>query len=293
VSLVRESFGDFSLLRRPATERAAVPVHFAHATGFNAQTYAPLFKMLAPYVDLHAMDARGHGFSKASANPCLLRSWTPYVRDLESYVRTLSGPVVLCGHSLGGTVSLELAARAPELVAGLVLLDPVLPPPRLGWSLEILRVLHLTRRVPIAKAASKRRMDFPSKAAAVDNFEGKGAFRTWPRSWVESYVDGGTVRTEGGVRLSCDRRWEAQTFAVSTPRPYRFAEGLRCPTTLISRDPAGPPLTADARSAFIEARPAARVVVLDGATHFFPMEHPARVCDEIHRMAGHVRSELR
>jgi pimeloyl-ACP methyl ester carboxylesterase len=32
---------------------------------------------------------------------------------------------VLCGHSLGGTVALELAALEPQLVAGVALLDPV------------------------------------------------------------------------------------------------------------------------------------------------------------------------
>src|ERR1700750_1245057 len=33
------------------------------------------------------------------------------------------GPVLVCGHSTGGAIALQLAVRHPELVAGLVLAD--------------------------------------------------------------------------------------------------------------------------------------------------------------------------
>jgi pimeloyl-ACP methyl ester carboxylesterase len=52
------------------------------------------------------------------------------VRVLESFVRRVAdGPVVLVGNSMGGMISILLAVRAPELVSGLVLLDPALPLP--------------------------------------------------------------------------------------------------------------------------------------------------------------------
>ena len=156
-------------------------IHFAHATGFNAQTYAPLLDSLDPSLDVYAMDARGHGLSKAPADPKRLRTWKPYVRDLESLVATMPQPIVLVGHSMGGTVSLELAAANPGSIAGLVLVDPVLPPPSVGWWLPLARAVGWTRRVPIARGAARRTMEFSSKEAAIDNFVGKGAFRTWPR----------------------------------------------------------------------------------------------------------------
>ena len=45
---------------------------------------------------------------------------------------------VLCGHSLGGTVALEVAALDPRLVAGVALLDPVIlfPEPVRRQALE-------------------------------------------------------------------------------------------------------------------------------------------------------------
>ena len=267
-------------------------VHFAHATGFNANTYASLLENLDPSIDVYAMDARGHGLSKAPANPRTLRTWKPYVRDLESLVRTMPRPTVLVGHSMGGTVSLELAAANPESIAGLVLVDPVLPPPSMGWWMPVARAVGWTRRLPIARAAAKRTMEFSSKKAAVDNFEGKGAFRTWPREWIEAYVEGGTIPTEDGVRLSCERAWESRTFATATPRWLGHAKRLQCPTTLIARETSGPPLNAESCDAFMRARPDTRLVKLKGASHFMTMERPDVVRDEIHRMVDAVRSKL-
>ena len=142
---------------------------------FNANTYTPLLERLDPSIDLYAMDARGHGRSHAPADPDALRSWSRYVRDLEPLIETLPRPTVLVGHSMGGTVSVELAARHPLWVAGLVLIDPVMPTPRDGLWLPVARAIGFTNRLPIAQAAAKRRMEFASKQAAIDNFEGKGA----------------------------------------------------------------------------------------------------------------------
>ena len=293
MSLRREWFGEFSVLRRPGRGEDAVAVHFGHATGFNANTYTALLESLDPAIDVYAMDARGHGLSKASADPKKLRTWNPYVRDLESLVAAIPRPTLLVGHSMGGTVSLELAAANPEWIAGVVLVDPVLAPPSVGWWMPAARLVGLTRRVPIAQAAAKRRMEFPSKEAAVENFEGKGAFRTWPREWIEAYVEGGTVPTDNGVRMTCDRAWESQTFATATPRPFGLVKRLRCPTTLIARETSGPPLSEESCDAFMRARPDTRLIKLEGASHFMTMESPDLVRDEIHRMVETVRSELR
>ena len=149
--LRREQFGEFSVLRRPGIGTAQVSVHFAHATGFNAETYRELFAMLDPSIRLYAMDARGHGRSTAVADPKRLRSWRPYREDLEAFVETLRQPLVLAGHSMGATVSLELAAARPNLVKGLVLIDPVIIAPLQIPTIAVARILGLAERgVPIA-----------------------------------------------------------------------------------------------------------------------------------------------
>ncbi len=292
---MRQRFGDFSVLRREPSGHEDVTVHFAHATGFNAETYRELVGGLGPSIDLHMMDARGHGCSSAAADPKRLRSWKPFREDLEAYVDTLRQPVILAGHSMGATVSMEVAALRPELVRGLVLIDPVIVPPRLVPVLAVARALGLSGRLlPIVGLAARRRMDFESRAAAVENFVGKGPFRTWETAWIEAYVRGGTIETEAGtVRLSCDSAWEAKAFAVSTVNPYRALRKVQCPITLFAREHAGPPFTEESREAFMRCRPDTRLLVLADVTHFMAMERPDLVTEEIDRMAGTVRSELR
>ena len=288
-SLRREQFGDFSVLHREADGDPRASVHFLHATGFNAEAYRGLFTTLDPSLDVYAMDARGHGFSRAPAHPQKLRTWSTYRRDLEALVETLDQPIVLGGHSMGATVSMELAAARPDLVRGLVLVDPVIVPPKLIATAFITRSLGFSDRIiPVAKLAAKRRMSFPSKEAAVENFVGKGPFRTWPRDWIEAYVDGGTVPAEGGVRLSCDREWESQTFAKSTTNPYRPLRKVQCPIALITRESDGPPFTRASRDAFMRCQPGTRLLVLEDASHFLAMERPEIVREEIERMVATV-----
>ncbi len=285
----REQFGEFSVLHRKAEGERRATVHFLHATGFNAGSYTMLFRTLDPGLDVYAMDARGHGFSTAPANPSKLRSWAPFRRDLEAFVETVAQPLVLGGHSMGATVSMELAAARPELVRGLVLVDPVIVPPKRVATAVVTRSLGVSGRIiPVAKLAAKRRMEFPSREAAVENFVGKGPFRTWPREWIKSYVDGGTVVAEDGVRLSCEREWESRTFATATANPYRALRKVRCPITLITRDSDGPPFSRASREAFMKCQPGARLLVLEDATHFLAMERPEIIREEIERMVERV-----
>ncbi|MGI9162242.1 MAG: alpha/beta fold hydrolase [Mycobacterium sp.] len=74
-------------------------------------------------VTVLAPDLIGHGRSTYAA------PWTidANVAALATLIEDeADGPVVVVGHSFGGAVALHLAARCPDLVAGLVLLDPAI-----------------------------------------------------------------------------------------------------------------------------------------------------------------------
>ena len=284
----REEFGDFSLLHRSAVEPRQMTVHLAHATGFNAETYLSLLESLDPALEVYAVDARGHGLSRARAVPRELRSWRRYQYDLQAFLETVERPVVLVGHSGGATASLQIAAEHPSWVAGLLLIEPVLVPPdktTLAWWA---RLTGLSKRLPIARGAARRRMEFPSQQEAVDNYEGKGAFRTWPRPWIEAYVRGGTREVPDGVRLTCERDWESRTFAVATTNPYLYIRRLQCPVTILTAQPQGPPCDAESTAEFVRLRPDTRLVLVEGASHFLPMEKPDMVRHELNRLLERI-----
>lgn len=67
-----------------------------------------------------ALDQRGHGRSEWASDYSL----DAMMRDLQGLIeRVGSGAAILCGHSMGGIVAMELAATRPELVARLVIID--------------------------------------------------------------------------------------------------------------------------------------------------------------------------
>lgn len=76
--------------------------------------YLPEFRFLAP-------DLRGHGFSTS------LPPWT-FEANVNSLLTLIeeknSAPIIVIGHSFGGAIALHLANARPDLVRGLVLLDP-------------------------------------------------------------------------------------------------------------------------------------------------------------------------
>ena len=90
-----------------------------HGVRNHGRHFAPLAARLASHHVL-APDLLGHGHSP----------WEPpwdIATHLDAIVETVGArESILVGHSFGGRLAFELAARAPKLVPKLVLLDPAI-----------------------------------------------------------------------------------------------------------------------------------------------------------------------
>ena len=257
------------------------PLNFAHANGFNAQTYASILAPLAGRFHLLACDLRGHGLSTLPATAGLSAGWTIFRDDLLEYLGALhSGPVILAGHSMGATTSLMAAAMAPERVRALVLFEPVL----------------VTRAQPViadpspdlASRAEKRRARFGSVEEALAAYRGRGIFRSWSDAMIADYLQGGLrPLPDGTFALACAPEWEAECFRQTPMNVARLVADVRCPIT-IAHGTVNSTSFASEIAASILARPDARVVSVEGAGHFLPMERPEIVCGEIARMGDRL-----
>jgi pimeloyl-ACP methyl ester carboxylesterase len=270
--------GDISFLEWEGTGPL---LHFSHATGFNAETYRTILSPLAERFHIVASDLRGHGFSSLPAG--IATDWRIYRDDLVQILAALHAPAILSGHSMGATVSLMVAAERPDLVKGIVLFEPVMIP----RTAQLVRIAAhgIGRPIPnpLAEGAARRRDSFPSFEAALKAYTGRGAFKTWPQESLVDYLHGGLIPAPDGhgVRLACTPAWEAQTFRMTPFGASGLTRRVKCPIALVYGT-----LHSTCRDSEVKnfARAGARIVKVDGASHFLPMERPEVVREELGRM---------
>lgn len=269
-------------------------LHWAHANGFNGQTYDKLLAPLADRLDIYGWDARGHGFTQLPANPDEMKSWAIYAQDLEHLIARLhvkSGQKIwLGGHSMGGCASIMLAAKRPDMVAGLVLTDPVILPLRAVWIVPIMMALRGKGHV-LMEMAKRRRRHWPDLATIEKAYTGRGAFASWQDGFLKDYLLGGLLPLEDGhqaelqnsVTLACDPQWEAVNFKGPQFNTVPLIKKLRVPFSLLMAEIGS---TTRAGNAFEGLSVDKTISVIAGSTHFVPMEFPdlvrqaimARIC---------------
>lgn len=267
---------DFGDPKRP------VDVVFVHANGFNARTYKTILQPLSRDLRILAPDLRGHGRTTLPADGGGDPSWRILRDDLLALLQAVDAPpVILGGHSMGGTASILAAGAAPARVKGLALFDPVMLPP-VGVLLAHLPWARSTtaRRMPIAVKAARRRSLFDSRAAAFKAYHDRGAFKGWPDAMLKDYVaDGFRDREDSKVELACPPAWEARLYTTHAHDPWAALRRFGGPVS-IWRARRGSTCRVKDIAAFERRFAGARMEKVDGG-HFFPMTSPDVVRDAL------------
>jgi pimeloyl-ACP methyl ester carboxylesterase len=94
--------------------------------GEHTPSWAWIVKNVARDTRVCVYDRAGQGWSDSAAGP---QDGVQLATDLHTLLRraAVPGPYVLAGHSVGGAYALTFAARYPQQVAGMVLLDSSTP----------------------------------------------------------------------------------------------------------------------------------------------------------------------
>jgi pimeloyl-ACP methyl ester carboxylesterase len=259
----------------------SIQLAFAHANSYPAASYQPLFEALAPYIDVHAHPKLGHD-PLYPVTDC----WPALVREYEQWLLArmqASHPQsrwLLVGHSMGGYLSLMVAARQLQQVAGVILLDAPLVG---GWQATALwaaKRVGLANTVSPARFALKRRERFEHVEHAFKHFRSKPVFAAFSDDALHHYLRAGLVPVKQGqdlIKLAFDRRIEARIYATLPHTMVRTARVLRVQTPAIPVGFISGTQSREMQQVGLRYTrwlvPQERLLTVAG-THLFPLEQP-------------------
>lgn len=105
----------------------APPMLLVHGLGANAVSWLPVGQGLADRrgAPVIAPDLVGFGYTRATTERATIQRNATLVAEVLERL----GPAVLVGNSMGGAIAVKVAARWPDLVEAVVLVNPALRPP--------------------------------------------------------------------------------------------------------------------------------------------------------------------
>jgi pimeloyl-ACP methyl ester carboxylesterase len=260
--------GDGIEIQMAIWEGGGPPVLCIHGLTANCRCWDLVASALAPAHMVMAVDLRGRGLSD---KPDRGYSLSHHVQDLFGVLQNLTGDrVVLIGHSLGAFIALAFAARHPERVEKLVLVDG-------GGTLDQAQWDRVTRA--IRPSLERLGQVFPSFDDYTRHLKQTPYLQPWSRS-IETYFRYEIELAAGGIRSKINPAHiaeEAQNMRRESPSQYypqvrcpvlilRATRGILSPDDLVLPEPAA--------AAMLAALPRAVCVSVAGSNHFSLLIQP-------------------
>ncbi|HML00907.1 MAG TPA: alpha/beta hydrolase [Acidimicrobiales bacterium] len=255
------------------------PVLLVHGQPGGAEDWDRLCRSLGDGQRLLVVDRPGYGNSGLEARS--MADNAELLADLLADLTADGGavPAVVVGHSYGGGIALLMAARRPEVVAGVVLLaavgaknsvngfDHLLAAPVLGEALSAAGLFTLGRLLPPFRQLSSR---LPAPFGA----------------WLEVSLPDGRYAAElnhQGMRLWRTFLTEQRSLLASLGDLELSMGRVRVPAIVASgtRDVVVPPRASAVLAAGIRG---AELVSLAGVGHFVARDAPDRVARLVRRV---------
>jgi pimeloyl-ACP methyl ester carboxylesterase len=262
---------------------SSAPLHFLHANGYPPNCYQPLFELLQPHFHVFGMHLRPLW---PDSKPEEISDWRPLSDDLLGFLDEQKiGPVLSVGHSIGGIVTLRAALNEPGRFRGLVLIDPVLFPPRRIIFWNLVRTLGIGYKVhPLIVNTLKRRRHFDDLDQVFRAYRRRQVFQNFSDGNLRAYIKGIVrPREGGGWELSFSPEWEARIYYTGIWKDmdlWRKIKLLSVPM-LIIRGAESDTFWAQTAARVRRANPGVRIETIAKAGHLVPLERPQEVANLI------------
>ena len=279
----------------PGSSPNAEPALYVHGLGGSSQNFTDLAALLADRFDGQALDLPGFGYSDPSSRYSI-RAFADKVIGYLEYANR--GPVHVVGNSLGGAISVRVAALRPDLVRTLTLITPAMPflDPRrtaqgpmlpllalpradrlFGWGMARLTPEAMAEQVLLACFGDTTKVSEQRRAEAIEEIKLRHTVAHYPKAYL------GTLR---GLVSSFVR-----AYLPGSESQWRLAARITAPTLVIGGmrdelvDPRVPAQVA-------KAIPDSRLLILPGVGHVAQMEVPRLVARGVVGLLEDVNSPV-
>jgi len=255
----------------PARPRASVvyqvsetgpPLVLLHATLSSSRQLRPLADQLAVRFSVLGIDRRGSGAGAGlGREPAAAVDVAVHVDDLVAILDTMQlGPCIVVGHSYGGCLGLELAARHPERA-------------RSVWAYE-------PPYAPLAPPDVRERLAEVGRRTREAGEQGDGAAAA--EAFFESVAGPGALATLSPVARERIRSQGGAAIAESTLRGLEASglAGISCPVR-IATGTSSAPWYVPIADALVERIPGAVHERIERADHGAPLTDPAAIAASI------------
>jgi pimeloyl-ACP methyl ester carboxylesterase len=242
---------------------------FAHANGYPPGSYR---KFIAPLLDRYEVTGYKHRPLWSNRVPRRRLNWDYFADDLVNTLSAVySEPIWLMGHSMGAVISMTAAIKAPQLVRGLILIDPVFLPTRQALKIRMTSRKKLLE-MPMVSKTLGRPNSFLNHREAFDFHRAKRPFAAISDDVLWDYIYAGTKTADAGhLELAYSPQWEAGVYS-SAPWVWPRLARLRLPT-LGLRGETSQTLTPEAFRRWGKLQPNAELHNCPGG-HLLPLEQP-------------------
>lgn len=257
----------------------AEPAFLMHCSLAHSGAWSPVMERLRGAMTGRAVDMIGHGGST---------NWTPDMGDVQDVATAICTEAAedfaqgrrlhLIGHSFGATVAMRMALDAPDRVASLTLVEPV---------------LFAAARAADPKDFDQRVIDTDAMIADIERGDRTKAASDFTDVW-------GAGLPWDALSASTRAYMEDRIHLIPAANDALFndrgnvlgagrLESLTMPTVLIE-GAESPKVIGLIHDAFVGRLPDARRVVVQGAGHMVPISHPKAVAAEIDELLSLVRA---
>ncbi|MEP0355741.1 MAG: alpha/beta hydrolase [Paraglaciecola sp.] len=253
----------------------SIPIHFAHANGFPMGSYRRMFDGLGDGIEIFGLPKFAHS-PLFPVNTNFENLNLELVHYLENQVRQ---PVYLVGHSMGAVMSFMVACDRPDLVKGLIMLDP---PIVSGLSRILFKTVKLVGQIDRITPASKskfRCQSWDKDTNLVNYFKDKALFKKFELGCIQDYVSSAIDEKNGRLHLNYDAKIETEVYRNVPHNIHLYSKRLLVPAWIISGEKSELN-TPFFLSSFLKNTKVKQHVLSNGG-HMFPFEQPTEVAELI------------